>query len=66
MVVVIREMRWKTFSTEVEKGSWKSVIRSGLADPKKFIKYENKWGGLRYKRGSNSFFNLHRIEREIG
>lgn len=55
MVVVIREMRWKTFSTEVEKGSWKSVIRSGLADPKKFIKYENKWGGFIKIKGVKSF-----------
>jgi hypothetical protein len=40
VVVVITEMR--SFRTEVEKGSRRRAIRSGLVDPKRFVKYDKK------------------------
>jgi len=55
VVVVITEMR--SFRTEVEKGSRRRAIRSGLVDPKRFVKYDKK---------CEEFACLfpHRIERE--
>lgn len=40
VVVVITEMR--SFRTEVEKGSRRRALRSGLVDPKRFVKYDKK------------------------
>ena len=44
VVVVITKLR-SLFWTEVENGSkWKGIW-FGWVDPKRFIKYEKKWGG---------------------
>jgi len=32
----------RSFRTEVEKGSRRRAIRSGLVDPKRFVKYDKK------------------------